>query len=57
MFRCVASYCQTMVAGSIGGTLSFLAFLLFGGFIIPRLKILHYISPPTSMQKSIVQLF
>ncbi|KAK3139132.1 hypothetical protein QOZ80_5AG0378330 [Eleusine coracana subsp. coracana] len=36
MFRCVASYCQTMVAGSVGGTLSFLVILLFGGFIIPR---------------------
>ncbi|XP_047046682.1 ABC transporter G family member 41-like [Lolium rigidum] len=36
MFRCVASYCQTMVAGSVGGTLAFLVILLFGGFIIPR---------------------
>ncbi|VAI16413.1 unnamed protein product [Triticum turgidum subsp. durum] len=36
MFRCVASYCQTMVAGSVGGTMAFLATLLFGGFIIPR---------------------
>ncbi|KAG2559520.1 hypothetical protein PVAP13_8KG016000 [Panicum virgatum] len=36
MFRCVASYCQTMVAGSVGGTMSFLVILLFGGFIIPR---------------------
>ncbi|XP_062203923.1 ABC transporter G family member 41-like isoform X2 [Phragmites australis] len=35
-FRCVASYCQTMVAGSVGGTMSFLVILLFGGFIIPR---------------------
>ncbi|TVU02121.1 hypothetical protein EJB05_52388, partial [Eragrostis curvula] len=34
--RCVASYCQTMVTGSVGGTLSFLVILLFGGFIIPR---------------------
>jgi len=38
MFRCVASYCQTMVAGSVGGTMSFLVILLFGGFIIPRCK-------------------
>uniref|UniRef100_A0A0E0MIJ3 ABC transporter domain-containing protein n=1 Tax=Oryza punctata TaxID=4537 RepID=A0A0E0MIJ3_ORYPU len=36
LFRCVASYCQTMVAGSVGGTMSFLVILLFGGFIIPR---------------------
>ncbi|CAL5090732.1 unnamed protein product [Urochloa decumbens] len=36
MFRCVASYCQTMVAGSVGGTMSFLFILLFGGFVIPR---------------------
>ncbi|EMS57423.1 Pleiotropic drug resistance protein 3 [Triticum urartu] len=36
MFRCVASYCQTMVAGSVGGTLAFLFTLLFGGFLIPR---------------------
>uniref|UniRef100_A0ACD5Y0G5 Uncharacterized protein n=1 Tax=Avena sativa TaxID=4498 RepID=A0ACD5Y0G5_AVESA len=36
MFRCVASYCQTMVASSVGGTLALLAILLFGGFIIPR---------------------
>ncbi|VAI30388.1 unnamed protein product [Triticum turgidum subsp. durum] len=36
MFRCIASYCQTMVAGSVGGTMAFLATLLFGGFIIPR---------------------
>ncbi|XP_034574769.1 ABC transporter G family member 41 isoform X3 [Setaria viridis] len=36
MFRCVASYCQTMVAGSVGGVMSFLVILLFGGFIIPR---------------------
>ncbi|KAJ1273641.1 hypothetical protein BS78_05G000200 [Paspalum vaginatum] len=36
MFRCVASYCQTMVAGSVGGTMSFMVILLFGGFIIPR---------------------
>ncbi|XP_062201900.1 ABC transporter G family member 41-like [Phragmites australis] len=36
MFRCVASYCQTMVAGSVGGTMAFLVILLFGGFIIPR---------------------
>ncbi|KAL6653393.1 hypothetical protein ACP70R_008971 [Stipagrostis hirtigluma subsp. patula] len=36
LFRCVASYCQTMVVGSVGGTLSFLVILIFGGFIIPR---------------------
>ncbi|OEL19703.1 ABC transporter G family member 41 [Dichanthelium oligosanthes] len=36
MFRCVASYCQTMVSGSVGGTMSLLVILLFGGFIIPR---------------------
>ncbi|KQJ92711.1 ABC transporter G family member 41 isoform X2 [Brachypodium distachyon] len=36
MFRCVASYCQTMVAGSVGGTMAFLVILLFGGFVIPR---------------------
>ncbi|KAL5204060.1 hypothetical protein ABZP36_008931 [Zizania latifolia] len=36
LFRCVASYCQTMVAGTVGGTMSFLVILLFGGFIIPR---------------------
>uniref|UniRef100_A0A0E0NFV7 ABC transporter domain-containing protein n=1 Tax=Oryza rufipogon TaxID=4529 RepID=A0A0E0NFV7_ORYRU len=36
LFRCVASYCQTMMAGSVGGTMSFLVILLFGGFIIPR---------------------
>uniref|UniRef100_A0A0D9XVZ9 ABC transporter domain-containing protein n=1 Tax=Leersia perrieri TaxID=77586 RepID=A0A0D9XVZ9_9ORYZ len=36
LFQCVASYCQTMVAGSVGGTMSFLVILLFGGFIIPR---------------------
>ncbi|XP_062206068.1 ABC transporter G family member 41-like isoform X2 [Phragmites australis] len=36
LFRCVASYCQTMTAGSVGGTMSFLVILLFGGFIIPR---------------------
>ncbi|VAI16433.1 unnamed protein product [Triticum turgidum subsp. durum] len=35
-FRCVASYCQTMVVTSIGGTMIFLVMLLFGGFIIPR---------------------
>ncbi|VAI01853.1 unnamed protein product [Triticum turgidum subsp. durum] len=35
-FRCVASYCQTMVVASICGTLTFLVMLLFGGFIIPR---------------------
>lgn len=42
LFRCVASYCQTMVAGSVGGTMSFLVILLFGGFIIPRCKTLPY---------------
>uniref|UniRef100_J3NCE9 ABC transporter domain-containing protein n=1 Tax=Oryza brachyantha TaxID=4533 RepID=J3NCE9_ORYBR len=36
LFRCVASYCQTMVAGSVGGTISSLVILLFGGFLIPR---------------------
>ncbi|KAK1629536.1 hypothetical protein QYE76_003851 [Lolium multiflorum] len=36
MFRCVASYGQTMVAGSVGGTLAFLVLLSFGGFLIPR---------------------
>ncbi|TVU26737.1 hypothetical protein EJB05_29297, partial [Eragrostis curvula] len=36
MFRCVASYCQTMVVGSVGGPTAFLVVLLFGGFIIPR---------------------
>ncbi|KAJ1264617.1 hypothetical protein BS78_08G013200 [Paspalum vaginatum] len=36
MFRCVASYCQTMVAGSVGGTMLLQVILLFGGFIIPR---------------------
>uniref|UniRef100_J3KV08 ABC transporter domain-containing protein n=1 Tax=Oryza brachyantha TaxID=4533 RepID=J3KV08_ORYBR len=36
LFRCVASYFQTMVAGTVGGTMSFLVILLFGGFIIPR---------------------
>ncbi|KAM3193834.1 hypothetical protein ACQJBY_070459 [Aegilops geniculata] len=36
MFRCLASYCQTMVAGSVVGTLAFLVTLLFGGFLIPR---------------------
>uniref|UniRef100_A0ACD5YHJ1 Uncharacterized protein n=1 Tax=Avena sativa TaxID=4498 RepID=A0ACD5YHJ1_AVESA len=36
MFRCVASYSQTMVAGSVCGTLAFLLLLLFGGFVIPR---------------------
>lgn len=36
MFRCVASYCQTMVAGSVGGRMAFLVILLFGGFVIPR---------------------
>ncbi|XP_044946360.1 ABC transporter G family member 41-like isoform X2 [Hordeum vulgare subsp. vulgare] len=35
-FRCVASYCQTMVVASICGTLTFIVMLLFGGFIIPR---------------------
>lgn len=42
MFRCVASYCQTMVAGSVGGTMAFLVILLFGGFVIPRCKKLPY---------------
>ncbi|XP_045087511.1 ABC transporter G family member 41-like [Aegilops tauschii subsp. strangulata] len=42
MFRSVASYCQTMVAGSVGGTLAFLFTLLFGGFLIPRCKTLPY---------------
>ncbi|VAI01855.1 unnamed protein product [Triticum turgidum subsp. durum] len=37
-FRCVASYCQTMVVASICGTLTFLVMLLFGGFIIPRVS-------------------
>ncbi|EEE51482.1 hypothetical protein OsJ_32625 [Oryza sativa Japonica Group] len=36
LFRCVASYFQTMVASTVGGTMSFLVILLFGGFIIPR---------------------
>ncbi|KAL6905801.1 hypothetical protein ACP4OV_003402 [Aristida adscensionis] len=36
LFRCVASYCQTMVGSVVGGTLSLLVILLFGGFIIPR---------------------
>ncbi|VAI80283.1 unnamed protein product [Triticum turgidum subsp. durum] len=51
MFRCVASYCQTMVAGSIGGTLAFLFTLLFGGFLVPRsflpnwLKWVFWVSP------------
>ncbi|WVZ88192.1 hypothetical protein U9M48_034739, partial [Paspalum notatum var. saurae] len=36
MFRCVASYCQTMVAGPVGGTMMLQVILLFGGFIIPR---------------------
>ncbi|AQK39261.1 ABC transporter G family member 41 isoform X2 [Zea mays] len=36
MFRCVASYCQTMVASIVGGTMALLLILLFGGFIIPR---------------------
>ncbi|TVU26713.1 hypothetical protein EJB05_29272, partial [Eragrostis curvula] len=31
-----ASYCQTMVAGPVGGPIAFLVILLFGGFIIPR---------------------
>ncbi|TVU26714.1 hypothetical protein EJB05_29273, partial [Eragrostis curvula] len=31
-----ASYCQTMVVGSVGGPTAFLVVLLFGGFIIPR---------------------
>ncbi|XP_037467333.1 ABC transporter G family member 41-like [Triticum dicoccoides] len=51
MFRCVASYCQTMVAGSVGGTLAFLVTLLFGGFLIPPtflpnwLKWVFWVSP------------
>ncbi|XP_051216581.1 ABC transporter G family member 41 [Lolium perenne] len=36
MFRCVASYFQTVVVSSVGGTMTFVAILLFGGFIIPR---------------------
>ncbi|XP_066355710.1 ABC transporter G family member 41-like [Miscanthus floridulus] len=36
MFRCVASYCQTMVASVVGGTMALLLILLFGGFLIPR---------------------
>jgi hypothetical protein len=42
MFRCVASYGQTMVAGSVGGTLAFLVLLSFGGFLIPRRKTFPY---------------
>ena len=51
MFHCVATYCQTMVAGSVGGTLAFLFPLLFGGFLIPRsflpngLKWVFWVSP------------
>ncbi|XP_037468082.1 ABC transporter G family member 41-like [Triticum dicoccoides] len=51
MFHCVATYCQTMVAGSVGGTLAFLFTLLFGGFLIPRsflpngLKWVFWVSP------------
>ncbi|KAM0834129.1 hypothetical protein ACQ4PT_063808 [Festuca glaucescens] len=36
MFRCVASYCQTMGASTVGGTLAIQVILLLGGFIIPR---------------------
>ncbi|OQU78700.1 hypothetical protein SORBI_3008G033700 [Sorghum bicolor] len=36
MFRCVASYCQTMVASVVGGTTILVPILLFGGFLIPR---------------------
>uniref|UniRef100_A0A0E0NFT2 ABC transporter domain-containing protein n=1 Tax=Oryza rufipogon TaxID=4529 RepID=A0A0E0NFT2_ORYRU len=43
LFRCVASYCQTMVASSVGGTMSFLVILLFGGFIIPRLSMPNWL--------------
>ena len=38
MYRCVASYCQTMVGSTMGGTMLLLLILLFGGFIIPRCK-------------------
>ena len=38
MFRCVASYCQTMVASVVGGTMALLLILLFGGFLIPHRK-------------------
>ncbi|KAG0520026.1 hypothetical protein BDA96_08G037400 [Sorghum bicolor] len=36
MFRCVASYYQTMVASVVGGTMLLLLILLFGGFLIPH---------------------
>ncbi|XP_047047902.1 ABC transporter G family member 41-like [Lolium rigidum] len=36
MFRCVASYCQTMGPSTVGGTLGIQVILLLGGFIIPR---------------------
>ncbi|KAJ1696028.1 hypothetical protein LUZ63_012726 [Rhynchospora breviuscula] len=36
LFRCVASYLQTGVASTLGGTLVLVLFLLFGGFILPR---------------------
>jgi hypothetical protein len=38
MFRCVASYYQTMVASVVGGTMLLLLILLFGGFLIPHRK-------------------
>ncbi|XP_034604276.2 ABC transporter G family member 41 isoform X1 [Setaria viridis] len=51
MFRCVASFCQTIPIASIGGILLFLIILVCGGFIIPRtlfpnwLKWIFWVSP------------
>ncbi|XP_072974963.1 ABC transporter G family member 41-like isoform X2 [Typha angustifolia] len=39
LFRLIASYLQTVVASTLGGTMSFLVILLFGGFILPRSSI------------------
>nr|CAD1816846.1 unnamed protein product [Ananas comosus var. bracteatus] len=36
LFRVVASYFQTVVASTLGGTFALLLILLFGGFLLPR---------------------
>lgn len=38
LFRVVASYFQTVVASTLGGTFALLLILLFGGFLLPRRK-------------------